>query len=72
MSRKAAPFTQADINRVGVWAKKMGLKALIVDMPSGVKITVPLDEDFNVNNIEPMENTKLIEPIDEKYKNLTI
>lgn len=69
MSRKSALFTQADINRVGIWAKKMGLKALIVDMPSGVKITVPLDKDFNVNNIEPMENTK---PIDEKYKNLTI
>lgn len=72
MSRKAAPFTQADINRVGAWAKKMGLKALIVDMPSGVKITVPLDKEFDVNNIEPMENKKPIEPIDEKYKNLTI
>ncbi|WP_279059340.1 hypothetical protein [Bartonella apis] len=69
MSRKAALFTQAEINRVGIWAKKHGLKALIIDMPSGVKITVPLDKDFNVNNIEPMENTK---PIDEKYKNLTI
>ena len=66
MSRKAALFTQAEINRVGIWAKKHGLKALIIDMPSGVKITVPLDKDFNVNNTEQTE------PINEKYKNLTI
>ena len=53
MSRKSALFTQADINRAGEWAKKHGLKALIIDMPSGVRITIPLDKEFDLNNTEP-------------------
>ena len=56
MSRRPAQYTQADINRVGEWAMKKGLKALIVDMPSGVKITVPLDEDFEVNGTKAKKN----------------
>lgn len=56
MSRRPAQYTQADINRVGEWAMKKGLKALIVDMPSGVKITVPLDEDFEVDGTKANKN----------------
>lgn len=56
MSRRPAQYTQADINRVGEWAMKKGLKALIVDMPSGVKITVPLDEDFEVDGNKANKN----------------
>ena len=41
------------MNRAGEWAKKHGLKALIIDMPSGVKITIPLDKEFDLNNTEP-------------------
>lgn len=31
---------------------KKGLKALIVDLSTGTRITVPLDKDFNVGNQE--------------------
>lgn len=52
MPRRTAQYSYADINRIGEWAIKKGLKALIVDLSTGTRITVPLDKDFNVGNQE--------------------
>lgn len=52
MSRRPARFTQADINRIGEWALKKGLKALIVTTPDGVQYTVPLKDDFEIKGIK--------------------
>ncbi len=51
MSRRPAQFTTADINRIGEWAMKKGLTKIIVDMPSGVTITVPLDKDIEADDL---------------------
>lgn len=56
MSRRAAQFIQADINRIGGWALKKGLKALIITTPSGVQYTVPLDEDFEIKGAKADKN----------------
>ena len=62
MSRKPAPFTQADINRAGKWAMKNNLKALIIKVSPDAKIIIPLDKNFDVESMLPED-----EPLDDNF-----
>lgn len=52
MPRRTAQYSYADINRIGEWAIKKGFKALIVELSTGTRITVPLDKDFHFGSQE--------------------
>ena len=62
MSRKAAKYTEKDIERAGKWALKNNLKALIVKVSPDAKIIIPLDKNFDVESMLPEE-----EPLDDNF-----
>lgn len=71
MSRRAATFIQADLNRVGAYAMKIGLKAMIIELPSGARIILPLDKDFSVDLDNSLTKLKLDNKADELDDNWT-
>jgi len=52
MSRRAAAFTQADIARLINGARQAGARVAYIEMPSGVKFSIPLDKDLKRSDIE--------------------
>jgi len=45
MPRRAAAFTQADIARLIRGAREAGATVAYIEMPSGVKFSIPLDKN---------------------------
>ncbi|WP_278970757.1 hypothetical protein [Bartonella apis] len=62
MSRKAAKYTEKDIERAGKWAMKNNLKALIIKVSPDAKIIIPLDKNFDVESMLPED-----EPLDDNF-----
>jgi len=56
MPRRAALFTQADIARLIRGAREAGAAVAYVEMPSGVKFSIPLDKDFTFPQNEAVES----------------
>jgi len=55
MPRRAAAFIQADIARLINGARAAGARVAYVEMPSGVKFSIPLDKDTKRSDIiEPL------------------
>jgi len=55
MPRRAAAFTQADIARLIRGARDAGAAVAYVEMPSGVKFSIPLDKTSEWSDImEPL------------------
>jgi len=55
MPRRASLFTQADIARLIRGAREAGAGLAIIEMPSGVKFSIPLDKKLNPSDIiEPL------------------
>jgi len=52
MSRRAAAFTQADIARLINGARQAGATVAYVEMPSGVKFSIPLDKEAKRSDID--------------------
>jgi len=51
MPRRPAAFTQADIARLIRGAREAGAAVAYVEMPSGVKFSIPLDKSFERSDI---------------------
>jgi len=56
MPRRAAAFTSADIARLVRGAREAGAIVAIIEMPSGVKFSIPLDKDFIFSQDEGVES----------------
>jgi len=56
MPRRAASFTQADIARLVRGAREAGAPLAIIEMPSGVKFSIPLDKDFTFSQDKGVES----------------
>jgi len=52
MPRRAAAFTQADIARLINGARAAGARVVYVEMPSGVKFSIPLDKEAKQSDID--------------------
>lgn len=58
MSRKAAAFTEADITRCCKGARKGGARYVHIEMASGVKFSISLDKDLELDNYNSLNLQK--------------